>query len=366
MMTLTGKGYFIWMVRHCEKGDPDRIAALAKEANLTHVLIKVADGAFPYNIDLENGFDYVRPVVKKLHSQNISVWGWHYVYGDYPEQEAEIAVKRSLELGLDGYVVNAEAQYKTPAKAPAASRYMRILRSNLGTTPLALSSYRFPSFHMDLPWKQFLERCDYNMPQIYWMKSHNNAGAQLQRCINEFRNIHPHRPIIPTGPTFKEHGWIPQKSELIEFLQVARKLRIPAVNFWFWEGCRRDLPHFWDIVRDYPFDAPSSNTSLPGRYIDVINSMDVSKLLNLYSDSAVHIRREGVIQGKQAIHEYFSSFINLYADCVFSLLSESNNGSVFNFQWRASDKTGARLMGRDTIGLSDQKIRYHYSFIKEI
>ena len=56
-MTLTGKGYYIWQVKHCENGDADRIAALAQEANLSHVLVKIADGTFPYNIDLDNGFD---------------------------------------------------------------------------------------------------------------------------------------------------------------------------------------------------------------------------------------------------------------------------------------------------------------------
>ena len=119
--------------------------------NLSHVLVKVADGAFPYKVDLDSGYDYAQPAIKKLQAQNIQVWGWQYVYGDYPDQEAEIAVKRALELGVDGFVVNAEIQYENKAKATAAKKYMTILRNNLGKIPVALSSYRYPSYHINLP-----------------------------------------------------------------------------------------------------------------------------------------------------------------------------------------------------------------------
>ena len=87
-----------------------------------------------------------------------------YIYGNYPDQEADIAVKRAIELGVDGFVVNAEHEFKQPNKAGAASRFMNNLRSNLGSMPIALSSYRFPSYHASFPFTNFLERCDYNMP----------------------------------------------------------------------------------------------------------------------------------------------------------------------------------------------------------
>jgi len=364
-MALTGKGYYIWKVNYCENGDPDRIAALAREANLSHVIVKVADGAFPYNIDLDSGYDYARPAIRKLQAQNIQVWGWQYIYGDYPDQEAEIAVARALELGLDGFVINAEKQYQSPSKAPAASRYMNILRSNLGSMPLALSSYRYPSYHASFPWVNFLERVDFNMPQVYWMQSHNNAGEQLQRSVNEFKNIHPFRPIIPTGPTFKEHGWIPYTEEVVEFMQTAKRLNLPAVNFWYWEGCRRDMPSFWDLVRDYQYDTPTQAGSIPNNYVSALNSKDVGKVLSFYTDNAVHIRSQGAVQGKKAIREWIASLLNDFSSCDFTLLGENQDENIVSFQWEAGDNSGTKLSGRDTIGLSKNKISYHYSFIKE-
>jgi len=364
-MTLTGKGYYIWIVRQCENGDPDRIAALARDANLTHVLVKIADGAFPYNIDLDNGYDYARPAIKKLQAQNIQVLGWQYVYGDYPDQEAEIAVARALELGVDGFVVNAEVEYQTHAKAPAASRYMNILRNNLGSMPIALSSYRYPSYHANFPWANFLDRCDYNMPQVYWVKSHNNAGEQLQRCVNEFQQMRPFRPIIPTGPTYKESGWIPYEHEVIEFMQVAKQLGLSAVNFWYWDGCRRYMPQFWDLVRDYQYDEPIPETSQPSRYLSALNSHDTEKVVSLYADNAVHIRAEKAVQGKEAIREWIASLMKDYSEGQFKLLGETRDENIYSFQWEASDPSGKAIQGQDTMGLIDKKIAYQYSFIQQ-
>lgn len=363
-MSLKGKGYYIWQVRHCENGDPSRIAALAREANLTYVLIKIADGAFPYNVDLDNGYDYARPAIKRLQAQGIQVWGWQYIYGNYPDQEAEIGVTRALELGVDGFVVDAELEYQSPSKAPAASRYMNILRSNLGSMPIALSSYRYPSYHADFPWLNFLERCDFNMPQVYWEQSHHKAGEQLQRCINEFRNMRPFRPIIPTGPTYKQGGWIPYKEEIIEFMDVAKKLGLSGVNFWYWEGCRRYMPEFWDLVRDYHYNTQPVQASFPSRYIQALNSKDPEKVMQMYANNAVHICPTNAVQGKEKIREWITSLLKSYAHSTFTLLAQSNGKNICNFQWEVTTKDGAALEGQDTMGLMNEKISYHYSFIK--
>ena len=365
-MTLTGKGYYIWQVRHAENGDPDRITALAHEANLTHVLVKVADGAFPYNIDLDNGYDYVRPLVRKLQARNIAVWGWQYVYGDYPEQEAEIAVARTLDLGLNGFVINAEKEYQDTAKAPAASRYMNILRSNLGSLPLALSSYRYPSYHRLLPWENFLDRCDYNMPQVYWVQSHNNAAEQLQRCVNEFKAMRPFRPIIPTGPTYKQDGWIPYEHEIHDFMQGAKRLGLTGVNFWYWEGCRRYMPQFWDLVRDAVYIPPTQTKTLPERFIEALNKKDLQTLVNFYTKNSVLIRVESANQGREAIRGWIASHIEAHKPGKFKLIDQAHSKGAFSFRWESVAANGRRVEGRDTLGVKEGKILYHYAFIKEL
>src|SRR3989304_2716882 len=107
-----GKGMFIWKVLGCEFGDAAAIAGLAVEAGFWHALIKIADGTKPYNV--VGGQDLAAPVVAALQAVGIEAWGWQYVYGYNPLGEAAVAVSRAGQLGVDGFVVDAEAEYKQP------------------------------------------------------------------------------------------------------------------------------------------------------------------------------------------------------------------------------------------------------------
>jgi predicted SnoaL-like aldol condensation-catalyzing enzyme len=363
-MTLTGKGYFIWMVKQCENGNPDRIAALAKESNLSHVLIKIADGVFPYNVNPDTEVDEVKPVIEKLHEQGIAVWGWHYIYGQKPKLEADAVVIRARELGIDGFVVNAEKAYEDSGNEKAAEVYMKVIRENFGSMPIALSSYRYPSFHPNLPWAAFLEYCDYTMPQVYWVQSHNNAGEQLLRCVEQYQEISPFRPIIPTGPTFKESGWIPYKDEIVEFFQTAQQLGLSAVNFWYWDGARRYLPKFWDLVGDYPFATPEQHSLDIQRYITALNSRSPESLLRQFADDAVQIRTDATVQGKAAIKAWYSGLLQDFPGGQFQLLKESRQDDIINLTWEITSSAGHSLTVQDTLRMDGGKIKYQYSFSK--
>lgn len=224
-MTLDGKGFFIWQIRNCEGGDPDLIAQAAEEGDLGHVLIKIADGASRYNVDLKSGLDRVPSVINALREKGLQVWGWHYIYGKSPIAEADIAASRIQQLDLDGYVINAEREFKHPGKDKAASIYMSRLRTALPDLPIALSSYRFPYYHIQYPWNEFLEGCDFIMPQVYWIHA-TNPGEQLLRCEHEYKSLGYNLPIIPTGAAFLERDWIPSDTEIEEFLKTSRALNV--------------------------------------------------------------------------------------------------------------------------------------------
>ncbi len=249
-MAPTGKGFYIWQIRRCEGGNVTAIANAAKQAGLRHILVKIADGTSPYNLDPNTGADLVPPLVQALRAQNIEVWGWHYIYGYDPDGEAAIAIQRVRQLGLDGYVIDAEEQFKLPGRDEVARRFMRLLRQALPTFPMALSSYRFPTYHPQFPWQAFLEKVDINMPQVYWVQAHN-PGEQLTRCLREFQAITPFRPLIPTGAAFKQGDWQPTSAEIVEFLDTARQLNLSAANFWEWGHTRLYLPALWTTIATY-------------------------------------------------------------------------------------------------------------------
>jgi hypothetical protein len=366
-MTLRGKGFYLWKIKDCEGGNADRIAKEAKNAGLSHVLIKVANGIYSYNYDWKNKIDLAPPVAQALRSAGIQVWGWHYVYGDQPIPEARIAIRRVKELDLDGYVVDAESQYKQPGKKSAARYFMRELKGGLGNSvPIALSSYRYPSLH-PIPWNEFLEKCDYNMPQVYWIHAHN-PGDQLERSLREFESpsIKFHPPIIPIGAAFREHGWESTTTEVIEFMDKARALNLSAANFWEWYSCREvqsPKHEVWNAIANYDWDATPPPQDITGLYIDALNTHDADKVVSLYSERAVHVTSARTIFGKPAIKAWYKTFFDqILPNAVFKRTGFSGTGNSRHFTWTAQSAQHKVLNGNDTFGLANDKITYHYTY----
>jgi len=359
-MTLRGKGYFVWRIPYCENGDVNAIANLAQQASFTHVLIKVADGAYSYNID-PNGVDLVPPLVQALHARNILAYGWHYIYGDYPTNEADKAIQRINQLHLDGYALDVEAEYKQPGKDAAARTFMTRLRNALPNFPIALCSYRFPTYHPQVPWTVFLEKCDTNMPQVYWEQAHN-PGDQLERCVREFQAMTPFRPIIPVGSAYIRGTWAPTLSDILEFLQTAQSLNLTAANFWEWSNTRRNLPEVWNLIRDYPWSAIPPPPDISQEYINALNTRNPDLVVGFYSPTAIHVNSARTVQGTVAIRAWFQSlFTQILPNAVFIHTGYTGGGSARYFTWTATSSAGNVYDGSDTIGLINNQIVYHYT-----
>ncbi len=366
-MALAGKGMFIWKVSRCEGGDPNRIAAVAAQAKLTHVIIKVADGTGAYNYDWGTRRDLVAPVRDALRRRGIQVWGWQYIYGRDPQAEARIAIRRVRDLGLDGFVIDAENEYK--GQHAAAQEYMTILRQGLPHTPLALSSYRFPSYHPRFPWREFLERVDINMPQVYWVQAHN-PGVQLRRSLAEFQRMRPWRPFFPTGSAYSGFGWQPTAEEIYEFMATARSLGLPGVNFWEWYPARTQLPpSIWRTIADFDWGSPTPPPPPPPanvveRYLQALNQHSVDAVMRLYAPNAVHITPQGLRQGLDAIRKWFINFLGGVASgATFVLRNHHQDDNRHQFSWQAAAPGPRVLSGNDTMVLDPEgRIYYHFIF----
>jgi len=365
-MTLQGKGFFIWKIRSCDSANVTNIAAAAQAAGLTHVLVKIADGTRYYNLDPNTNADLVPALVRALHDRNIAVWGWHYIYGEQPTAEAQNAVKRVKELGVDGYVINAEVEFKAPGMEGAAKTFVSELRRGLPSPyPVALSSFRFPSYHMQFPWKAFLDQCDYNMPQVYWLLA-TDAGAQLRRSYREFQSIDPLRPIIPTGSTFSYEGWTPTSSQILEFLNVAKSLNLSAANFYSWDACRSSssLRPLWNTISDFswPVEEQVIEKTIPEKLIAAMNAHSLEAVADLYSANAVHITAERTISGREAIRNWYATLMfDLLPGASYKITSSTGSEPSLHFSWTAQGTGVSISNGEDTLGIQNGKIVYHYS-----
>lgn len=356
----------IWRIPNCEGGSASKIASVAASAGLSHVLIKIANDTRPYNIDA-NGKDLVAPVVDALRAKGKQVWGWHYVYGYDPLGEAKIAVSQTKRYLLDGYVIDAEVEYKAAGRDAVARTFMTELRKGLPTTPVALSTFRWPTYHPSFPYVAFLEKCDYNMPQVYWMQAHD-AAYDLRRSVSEFKAITPYRPIIPTGPAFGQDGWAPTPEEVKTFMDTAKSLGLKGVNFYSWDYSRLKLLPVWnEIAKDNwpPDNSPLQPAFDPvAKIFEALNTRQFSSLADIYAPNAVLVTPRQTIQGNENIRAFYEQVIMAeLKKGVFRLSSKNVIDNTTHFKWTCESRTGNVHDGKDTIGINrNNRIIYHYCF----
>jgi len=258
-------------------------------------------------------------------------------------------------------VLDAEGQYK--GKNVSAITFMNQLTAAISDIPIALSSYRYPSYHPTFPWNQFLKKCDLNMPQVYWMYA-NNPGAQLEKSIKDFMNLEYTPPIFPTGASCIENDWTPTLDEVKEFMTKTKELNLPGFNMWEWGNMHNNLSEdYYRAIRDFEWDGGQAEPKdIAEIYIDALNSHDVKQLQGLYKENAVHITSERTVQGIDAVKSWFSSlFSGILPDSKFTLAGFSGTGNTRQINWTASSSAGDVQNGSDTLGLIDGKIAYHFS-----
>jgi len=363
-MTLLGKGHFMWQIPKCDGGSPAAITARVVKAGVSHVLIKIADGYhWAYNVDQTTKVDWIPPVLVALRQAGVSVWGWQYVRGDYPDAEAQLAVQRARSLGIDGFVVDAEIEYKKAGKDAAARRYMTALRAGLGNMPIALSTYRYPRTHPTFPYSAFLEQCDLAMPQVYFEQAHN-VEEQLERSVEQYLALKPARPIIPTGPTYSHSGWRPTAAEIERFLVRAKAMGLTAANFWAYDfSTRPSFLDLWDAVAAFDWPAGPAVADMPERLVGRINQKDASLISGLYCENAAHVTAQRTIIGREAIAGWYKTLLaESLPDAKFEVTGKSGNGATRHFTWSAKSDRGSVADGNDTLGLLDGRIQYHYSY----
>ncbi len=360
-MTLLGKGYYIWQIWNCERGDPYAIASKAKAAGLSHVLVKIADGIRPYNID-KRKIDLIPPLLAACREAGIQVWGWHYVRGDNPIGEARIAVQRSRSLDLDGYVIDAEGEYQTLRKTAAASRFMKELRAGLPKMPIALSTYRYPRRHRQLPFAAFLEHCDYAMPQVYYEQAHNPT-QQLEICVEQYMALTPARPVIPTAPAYSRGSWRPTPGELIAFFAKAKEIGLTAANLWSWDiASRLAYSDLWNAIAAFEWSPEPPVADMPERLIGRINEGDHKLIAGLYHENAAHVTGERTIFSRESIAQWYRDLVGtMLPQAEFQVTGKTGSGTSRHFTWTAASSAGQVLDGLDTLGLRDGRIQFHFT-----
>lgn len=293
---ISGKGMWIWEIDKTE-ANPARLVELAQAAGLQHVLVKLADGEYNYPIPAQDPDGrkekLTHDAIRAFRQAGIAVWGWGFAYGAgvNMEMQAHRLAGRILQYDLEGVVVNAEdfggRRWSVAGGAENARQYMETLRDDLanveGGVLFAFSSYRFLSPHRQFPFGSFMDYCDIAMPQVYWVaRGAGDALRNLQDSYSEYQAAFPDKLYIPTGAAYGEYYgsgasrfyWSATPEQITIFLNQARAMGLPAVNFWSWQHARNDAKNLWfsgtqlwDTIAAYPYQVTvptQPGPTLPG------------------------------------------------------------------------------------------------------
>jgi len=254
------KGIFLWVVHRVENGDPAKIATILKEANISRVDVKVANADKAYYV--KRGLKWFKNVtrdwVRTMQGLGIKVWGWGFVYGNKPEGEGMIGAQQVAELGLDGYIFDAEGALENQDNcANVAYRIAKRFKDNAPGVPSALTSWSlwknpwtgstWHNHNMAIP---FMDALDYAMPMDYWWNGH--AKLWLEKSIEQWRTLVTDKPIIPAGRAYSGEGLgIIDPAEIKIFGERLRELEMPGESWWELALALKVAP-VWQVIKDLP------------------------------------------------------------------------------------------------------------------
>lgn len=263
-----GKGMCIWIISRLVKiyGSNEAVASRLRELGIRWIVLKIANGTGKYNMRPVYIFgkpviwidDIIHPFIAALRAEGIGVWGYQYIYGLRPTAEATAGIGRYNELDLDGFVINAENEMKN--KPSQASTYTVLLRQGLPDVPIALTSYRYPSYHPSFPFESFLTEDIFHMPQVYWLGA-NNPGFQLKKSVGELTAISD-VPVVPLGLAYSEGGYPPPtEREMQEFHDTVLELELSGYAWWEFYAAQK--ARVLDFITSHQWEEGSLLPPLP-------------------------------------------------------------------------------------------------------
>jgi len=272
MANLSGIGMWLWLIDSCEGGDVEKIASKAQEYELSWVAPKAGQGTAWYYRNQEK----IKPLAKALHAKGIRVFPWGWVFGrtqtapynSIARLEGEMAFRIIHELEADGWIVDAEADWKRTQLNMhlEAPKYMEPL-SDL-SVPILVSTYRYPKVHREFPYKAWQNtfkphRGDGWVPQVYWeFDSREYAGDyQLQESFNQYNSLgylSQNEAYHPAPSVYGRGTWKATSTQVLYFSERVRTLELSSYIPWSWQHMQ--AAH-WDGLRTTWYRPDSS--SLP-------------------------------------------------------------------------------------------------------
>jgi|GEM_PF-380054 len=184
-------GAWIW---NLSKIRPDYLARL-KQQNCQRVYLKVFDGR---SRPMFWAHQCSKTLIDKFHQAGIEVYGWGFHYGT-PNIEAQVsAVRKALDCGIDGYILDLEEHIKNRNTHDDVKKLIQSLRPYVQPGTLGYTSFGHPGFHPEIPWRLLDDLCDLAFPQIYFEKwGFGSDEAEVKAALDAHKKLGLKKPILP-------------------------------------------------------------------------------------------------------------------------------------------------------------------------
>lgn len=265
------KGMWIWQIWTLENGSLDSIISRLKSSGVTWVAVKLGDSNSlwdsPGNTTLypwAQNYGGFANVITMFHDNGIKVYGWQYIYGtnEWGGGGSEAGVTNEiLDIpGIDGFIIDAEAQFEGSGMTAVAAQYISAVRSAHPDSYIALTSFaRVSGF--PIPWTTFLAGCNANMPQAYWALRPTSVSAEFAAMKSAFEtaeetwinqgDIDAIKPIVPIGceNSQGESSYQMHYGDIQQFADLCQGSGYVGMSLWDYTGMDtmnwRDYSNSW-------------------------------------------------------------------------------------------------------------------------
>ena len=309
-----GKGDWIWQLPTCTNqlggyipAVTDLQSLISWETNhgMQWITVKCGDGGSVWS-------QFDANLVATAHNAGLKIFGWAYAYGNDVPGEINVALN-ALNLGADGFIIDAESEYETVANNSAkATQYASTIKADYPTRFLAHAPFPIISVHSGFPYVAFGTYCDAVMPQAYWaaIGGTNYAVTMVTRMNTEWRNwqnsltgaaTNAIKPIVPIGEGYNSGSDLVDGTQIAAFVNALYTNTPPATAGGYhglsWWSCQHHgaSPDKWPAIGAYYLGTNTSPTyflTQPlSRVVDAGNSVSLS--VSAYDATGYQWQRNG-------------------------------------------------------------------------
>ena len=216
-LPVTGKGIWIWKIYDTDddgkidSGNLPSVIEKTKSAGIRWVVIKFGDGSdyWPTNPERKlykwfkkNNYT-LSDIINGFHNAGIKIFGWHYVYGDDPTEEADVSNKILNISGIDGLIIDVEPWEKHWGGNPEGEEEkLELIRDEHPHDFIAYTTYARSGGDIDDYYKVYSRYCDAVMPQAYWAARPLTPEKEIEKMEEAWGSVYDKWegiPIIPVG-----------------------------------------------------------------------------------------------------------------------------------------------------------------------